>query len=88
MGGNFFIDGVEAGKGHIEKTNSNMFSLDEGADVGMDEATNVSRNYKIGKANRFNGKIETVEIEIKPGSPTAMQLSTKPADRMIAAYRE
>jgi arylsulfatase A-like enzyme len=64
--GTFFIDGVEAGRGRIERTNSNMFSLDEGGDVGMDEATNVSKNYKLGKANKFNGKIEKVVIEIPP----------------------
>jgi arylsulfatase len=61
--GTFLIDGVEAGKGRIEKTNSNMFSLDEGADVGLDEATNVSKNYKLGKANKFTGRIEQVSIE-------------------------
>jgi arylsulfatase len=61
--GTFIIDGVEAGKGRIEKTNGNMFSLDEGADVGLDEATNVSKNYKLGKANHFTGKIEQVSIE-------------------------
>lgn len=61
--GTFLIDGVEAGKGRIEKTNSNMFSLDEGADVGMDEATNVSKNYKVGHANKFKGTIEQVSIE-------------------------
>jgi arylsulfatase len=61
--GTFLIDGVEAGKGRIEKTNANMFSLDEGADVGMDEATNVSKNYKVGHANKFKGTIEQVSIE-------------------------
>lgn len=60
------VDGVEVGKGRIEKTNENMFSLDEGADVGMDEATNVSSLYPVGKANRFNGKIEKIELEILP----------------------
>lgn len=63
--GTFIVDGVEAGKGRIENTNSNMFSLDEGADVGIDEATNVSKNYKLGHANHFNGRIEQVSIEIK-----------------------
>lgn len=62
--GTFFIDGVEAGKGRIEKTNPNMYSLDEGADVGMDEATNVSSHYKAGKGSHFNGKIDKVVIEI------------------------
>lgn len=63
--GTFIIDGVEAGKGRIDQTNSNMFSLDEGADVGMDEATNVSLNYKAGKSSKFNGEITQVTIEIK-----------------------
>lgn len=64
--GTFYIDGEECGKGRIEKTNQNMFSLDEGADVGMDEATPVSKNYKTGKANRFNGKIKQISIEVFP----------------------
>jgi arylsulfatase A-like enzyme len=63
--GTFLIDGVEAGKGRIDKTNPNMFSLDEGADVGMDEATNVSKNYKAGKSSKFDGEITQVSIEIK-----------------------
>jgi arylsulfatase len=63
--GTFLIDGVETGKGRIENTCMNMISLDESADVGQDEATNVSGNYKPGKSNRFNGKIEKVEVEIK-----------------------
>ena len=61
--GTFFIDGVEAGKGRIENTNANMFGFDEGADVGLDEATNVSKNYKAGKPSKFNGKIEQITIE-------------------------
>jgi arylsulfatase len=63
--GTFIIDGIEAGKGRIDNTNANMFSLDEGADVGMDEATNVSNNYKAGHSSKFNGAIEQVTIEIK-----------------------
>jgi hypothetical protein len=42
-----------------------MFSLDEGADVGMDEATNVSKNYKAGHSSKFNGEIAQITIEIK-----------------------
>lgn len=62
--GTILLDGVEAGKGRIEHTNANMISLDEGADVGIDDATNVSSRYKVGHANRFNGKIEVVTIEV------------------------
>lgn len=87
--GTFFIDGVEAGKGRIERTNSNMFSIDEGADVGMDEATNVSKNYKLGKANRFNGKIEKVVIEIPPAKKTTAAADSRvKSDRQIAAVRK
>jgi hypothetical protein len=31
----------------------------------MDEATNVSKNYKAGHASKFNGEIAQVTIEIK-----------------------
>ena len=44
--------------------NGNMFSLDEGAGVGFDEATTVSSKYKV-NANRFTGKINYVTIEVK-----------------------
>jgi len=62
--GTLLLDGVEVGKGRIDNTNGNVFSLDEGADVGMDEATNVSNHYKAGKASHFNGKIDKVVVEI------------------------
>jgi arylsulfatase len=64
--GMLYIDDELVGKGRIEKTNPNVISLDEGADVGMDEATNVSKNYPIGERNVFNGSIEKIEIEILP----------------------
>jgi hypothetical protein len=40
------------------------FSGDEGADVGVDEATNVTDAYKEGD-NRFTGKIRKVTVEVK-----------------------
>ncbi|MCU0417458.1 MAG: arylsulfatase [Cytophagaceae bacterium] len=58
------VDGVEVGKGRIEHTAANIISLDEGADVGMDEALNVSALYPVGKANAFKGKIDKIEIEL------------------------
>ncbi len=86
--GTFLIDGAEAGKGRIEKTNSNMFSLDEGADVGIDEATNVSKNYKIGHTNKFNGKIEQIVIEVFPSKAVAKTDKEKEAESAIAASKE
>jgi arylsulfatase len=40
------------------------FSGDEGTDVGVDEATNVTDAYKEGD-NRFSGKIHKVTVEVK-----------------------
>jgi arylsulfatase len=64
--GALYIDGELVGKGRIENTIPNVISLDEGADVGMDDATNVSKNYPIGEGNEFNGIIEKIELEILP----------------------
>ena len=58
------VDGQKVAEGRIANTISNMFSLDEGADVGFDEATNVSDNY-IEYKNRFTGKINYVKVDIK-----------------------
>ncbi|MFD2890885.1 sulfatase-like hydrolase/transferase [Flavobacterium chuncheonense] len=62
--GALYIDGVKVAEARIKNTNGSMFSLDEGADVGFDEGTNVSKNYAVGK-NRFNGKINYVKIDVQ-----------------------
>lgn len=56
------INGQKTAEGRIERTTPFVFSLDEGADVGMDEDTPVSEDYKQGD-NRFNGKIVKVTVE-------------------------
>ncbi len=40
-----------------------MYSADEGVDVGMDNETNVSNDYKEGN-NKFSGKIKKVTVDI------------------------
>ncbi|MDX8338856.1 arylsulfatase [Draconibacterium sp. IB214405] len=62
--GTLYVDGEKVGEGRFPNTNGNMFSLDEGADVGFDEATNVSSRYKVGD-NHFSGKINYVTIDIE-----------------------
>lgn len=59
-----FVNGEKVGEGRIEHTVASVFSGDEGADVGIDEGTNVTNAYKEGD-NRFTGKIEKVTIEVK-----------------------
>jgi arylsulfatase A-like enzyme len=74
---NFIYDGVGAGKGgtgtitvdgnkvaenKIAKTQPGIFSVDDLADVGLDEGTQVA---DYGKSSKFNGKIGKVKIEQK-----------------------
>jgi hypothetical protein len=51
-------------EGRIEHTQCCFYSADEGADVGMDEATPVTEDYKEGD-NKFTGKISSVMIDLK-----------------------
>jgi len=59
------VDGKQVAKGRIAKTNAFIFSLDEGADVGMDEDTPVTEAYQAGVKSRFTGKINKVTVEVK-----------------------
>jgi len=56
------VNGQKAAEGRIERTTPFVYSLDEGADVGMDEDTPVSEDYKQGD-NRFTGRIVKVTVE-------------------------
>jgi arylsulfatase len=58
------INGKKVGSGRVERTNANVFSADDAADVGVDEGTNVSTGYKE-RDNKFSGKIEKVLVEVK-----------------------
>ena len=60
-----FVNGQKVAEGRVNNTNANLFSADEGADVGMDEDTPVTEAYQAGIASRFTGKIEKVTIEVK-----------------------
>lgn len=63
--GSIFLDGTKIGEGKIAKTQSNIFSLDETADVGEDQNTPVNPAYK-GKS-KFTGKINKITVETFPG---------------------
>lgn len=56
-----YVDGEKVGETHIEKTQPFALSGDEGADVGMDAETTVSRDYPQGH-NRFTGHIDKVTV--------------------------
>lgn len=59
------VNGQKVAEGRVERTTANIFSLDEGADVGMDEDTPVSEDYVAGIKSRFTGKIEKVTIDVR-----------------------
>ena len=61
------MDGQKAAEGRIPKTQPFAFSADEGTDVGVDNETMVSNDYKAGE-NKFTGKIVKVTIDTKPSN--------------------
>jgi arylsulfatase len=66
-GGTFsiLVNGKLSAKGRIERTQPFVFSADETAAVGIDEATTVTKDYKQ-YDNAFTGKILKVVLDVKP----------------------
>ena len=62
--GTLYVDGNKVAEGRIDKTTPFLFSADETADVGVDDATPVTEAYKE-RDNEFNGRIDKVTIELK-----------------------
>jgi arylsulfatase len=58
------VDGKQVAEGFIPKTEPYSYSGDEGIDVGTDNETNVSNDYKEGD-NRFTGRIQKVTVSKK-----------------------
>jgi hypothetical protein len=58
------VDRQKLAEGKIPKTQPFAFSGDEGADVGLDGETNVSKDYKQGD-NAFTGRISKVTVSVK-----------------------
>ncbi len=60
-----FVGGKQVAKGRIDKTQPLLFSADETADVGKDEATQVANNvFKDVKDSEFTGYVNNVTISI------------------------
>ena len=64
--GTLYVNGKKAAERRIDHTHAFLFSPDETADVGQDDATPVTEEYKEGgHNNRFSGKIRKVRVELK-----------------------
>jgi len=57
------INDKKVAEGYIPKTQPFVYSGDEGVDVGMDNETAVSKDYKQGD-NKFAGKINSITIAL------------------------
>ena len=62
--GTISINGKKVAEGQIERTTPFLFSADETADVGIDDATPVTEEYKE-RHNAFTGQIKKVTVEVK-----------------------
>jgi arylsulfatase A-like enzyme len=59
------VDGQKVAQGKIPKTQPYAYSADEGVDVGMDNETPVSNDYKE-RDNKFTGTIKKITVDAKP----------------------
>jgi arylsulfatase A-like enzyme len=60
--GTITVNNKKVAEGRIEKTQPGIFSVDDMADIGIDEGTPVA---DYGLTSKFKGKIEKVTIDIK-----------------------
>ena len=78
-----FVNGKPVAQGRVEKTQPMIFSADETADVGVDEAMPVTEDYQKGD-NGFTGRIHQVNISVGPVGAGEM---TRPGVARAAATR-
>jgi hypothetical protein len=63
--GRLIVDGKAAGEKKIARMMPYALSADEGVDIGLDQETPVSEDYKAGD-NTFSGRILQVKVEAQP----------------------
>lgn len=77
--GTIYLNDKKVAEGRIERTQPMIFSADETADVGVDEAMPVTEDYKKGD-NEFTGKITKVKIDVKAIGAAGTQVATASAE--------
>ncbi len=61
-----FVNGEKVAEGRVEKTQPAVFSADETADVGVDDATQVVYElFEDRESSAFNGHVEKVKVSIR-----------------------
>ena len=61
-----YVNGKKVAEGAIDQTVPGSFSLSETFDVGVDNGTPVSKNYKAKDHFPFTGQIDKVVINLIP----------------------
>lgn len=64
--GELYVNGKKVSEGAIDKTHPGTFSLSETFDIGVDNGTPVSNNYKAKDHFPFTGQIDKVTIKLLP----------------------
>jgi arylsulfatase len=59
-----YVNGEAVAEGRVDKTQPNVFSADETADVGIDNQTPVADGIGIGSETRFTGRIDQITLEV------------------------
>jgi arylsulfatase len=77
------VNGKKVGEGRIEHTQPAIFSADETADVGQDDATPVTEDYGQ-RDNAFTGRIHKITIQVKPMEVAAKLEAPGPRDEALA----
>jgi arylsulfatase len=62
--GELYVNGAKVAEGVLEKTVPGTFSFSETLDVGVDNGTPVSKNYKAKDHFPFTGQIDKVVINL------------------------
>lgn len=75
--------GEKVASGRIERTQLAIFSADETAGVGKDDATPVTKDYKE-RDNAFTGRILKVTLDVKPiGAAVKMEADAAVRDTAV-----
>jgi arylsulfatase len=87
--GSLFVNDKKVAEGRIERTQPLMYSLDDAADVGVDEGTPVTEDYKP-LESMFTGKILKITVDVKEmgaGEKTAAAKDGAEAAKKIEAAK-
>ena len=76
--GELYVNGKKVAEGPIDQTVSGSFSLSETFDVGVDNGTPVSNNYRTRNHFAFTGQIDKVNINLIGEDTDKAQEATNP----------